>query len=197
MYMIYLVLAVLILHVISLPLIISVVADVDSDADTARLCLKLFFIPIFVKKTNVEGVLDRVIEKTNDGHSQHEQNDKKSKSNGLAKKFLTAFAWSMVRRIRVRDIELDAKLGLGDAAASACTVGTLQILTEQIKAFFGYAGGQTNISPDYETECIFFDFFGIISICFGDIIYAVCAAILNVISNRTRQRRYYANTVTE
>lgn len=202
--MIYLVFAVLGLHIISLPIIAGVTVFADSDLKIGKIKIALFGIPIFVKHVDVERLTQSLKGRTADndsidGAKQPEEKDKsKKKRGGKLKSFLLSFAKHAAMRVRVRQAELSAIIGADDAAVTATAVGTLRIVYSQVCAFFGLSGASADISPDYGAERIYFDFFGIFSLCFADIIVAVCAALFDGIVRKTSKRsKKYANTVTE
>ena len=99
------------------------------------------------------------------------------------------FAWETAKRVRVRRLDIDAILGIGDAAA-AVSVGTLSSFYGQLLAVTDSAEvSRGGISPDYDTERIYTDIDGIISLCFADIIYAAIKAVkFNKRENKTYAR---------
>lgn len=186
----YLVLAIIILYLISLRLSFCVKVDVDTDKNIGKICVTFFFIPIFSKSIDLKRLLDRRKEQSQDEKKQ-EQNEKKKESSGF-KKLLTACAIKILKAVCVRDAYLQAKIGTGDAAADGMAVGILRIMYLQFCAFFGIDDDNAMIEPEYNGEILLFDFFGIFSISFADIIFAVCCVILGKITRRG-ERRSYAN----
>ena len=204
--MIYLAIAVFILHAISLPLIVSGSADVNTDADYGKITVKFMFVPVFIKKINVKNIKDKLngnyiersnIEDSGEEHEAKQEEEKPPASGGKLKAFLFALVANIVRRIRLRALDCKANIGTGDAAVSAMTASTVKIALLQACAFFGTDSDNIQISPDYNEECLILDFFGIISLCFADIIIAVCGAVSDMLRKRTSKRSYYANTVTD
>lgn len=198
--MIYLVIAVFVLHAISLPLVVSGVADIDTDADHAKITVKFMFVPVFIKNIDVKSIknkLSGVHYENAEDEKQEQPSEKQSDSSGRLKRFLIALVMRILVRIRLRALECKARIGTGDAASSAMTAGSIKIALLQACAFFGTDGKNIEIAPDYNDECLFLDFFGIISLCFADIIFAICATILDTVRKRAGKRSYYANTVTE
>ena len=204
--MIYLAIAVFVLHAISLPLIVSGGADVNTDADYAKVTVKFMFVPVFVKSINVKKIKDRLngnyAERSNireNGEERENKQDGESaeEPSGRFKKFLLSLAMCIAKRIRLRALDCKARIGTGDAAASAMIAGSAKIALLQVCAFFGTDCKNIEITPYYNDECLILDFFGIISLCFADIIVAVCLAVSDTLRKRTSKRSYYANTVTE
>lgn len=201
--MIYLVIVVFVLHTISLPLVISVVADVDTDADHAKITVRFMFVPVFIKNIDVKAIKSKLnsayrYDDTVENEKQEQSSGTNAPTmNGKLKKFSVALAMRILGRIRVRALECTAKIGTGDAAASAMTAGSIKIAFLQACAFFGFDGKNIQITPDYNDECLFLDFFGIISLCFADIIFAICTILFDIGRKRAGKRSYYANTATE
>lgn len=201
--MLYLVLAIFALHIISFPLVISVTVAVNSDDNTGRIKVKLFFITVFKKKIDVEHIkrkINRAINKSEEESEEEEQSKnegKKPTDKSGFNKFLIEVAKRVVTRIRVRGSDLQLRLGTGDAAVSAVTVGLLRVAYSQACAVLGYDGGYAELVPDYNSECIYVDFWGIFSLCIADIIYAVCAAVIKSITSGIHKRRNYANTASK
>lgn len=202
--MIYLALAVFGLHFISLPIILGATVYADSDRNVGKIKVALFGIPIYVKRIDIGRVLEKLTDKNGEQNEvdkdgqERENADKSQKKTGKFKLFLINCARRIAMRVRVRAAELDAIVGTGDAAVSATVVGVMRIMYAQACAFFGFDGGSVSISPEYDSERIYFDFFGIFSLCFADIIVAVCATAINRLLRGTGKRSdKYANTVAE
>lgn len=191
--MVYLVIAVIFLHLISLPLTTRISAKADTDGNSARLVVKFLFIPVFAKTVSTGEVKRRLLGKERESEVEKPDDNEKKEDSPRLKELLLDFAFNCAKRIRVRDADLAAVIGTGDAAADAVAVGTLRILYKQACAYFGISS-DGDIRPDYNTETLFFDFFGIFSICFADIIVALCDTVFSRV--RTAKRKNYAN-VTE
>ncbi|MDE7463847.1 MAG: hypothetical protein K2M48_02360, partial [Clostridiales bacterium] len=56
--MLYLVLAVFLLHGLVIPTVITIKADIDSERRYGKITVKLFFIPVFIKKLDFEKIND-------------------------------------------------------------------------------------------------------------------------------------------
>lgn len=190
------VIAVLSLHLLALPLCFSVLLDLDSDKKTGRLKVMFYFLPVFVKKLDLDKISEKLdtksAEKKDEADKEKDKDKKPSGSKRRVTAFLLKIGIELVKRIRVRDIELDSVIGTGDAAATAYAVGSLKIALSQICAYFGVPD-KGSIMPDYDATKLFIFFSGIFSLCLGDIIYAVCSVILSNITVRGRIRRDYGN----
>ncbi|MDE5562158.1 MAG: hypothetical protein K2J01_01170 [Clostridiales bacterium] len=187
--MVYLVLAIIILHIISFRLSFGVKAYINTDKNVGVISVKLFFIPIFRKKINIKRLLrgKEDIKQDNDD----EQQEKSGKPSRF-KSFLKDCAIGILKAVCVMTANLQAKIGTGDAATDGMAVGMLRIAYSQFCAFFGFDGDGGIIEPDYNSEILFFDFFGIFSISFADIIFAVCCVIFEKLAH-VGGRRSYAN----
>lgn len=186
--MIYLVLAVFILHIISAPILVSVDVKVDTDSNDGNIVVRVMLIPVFKKRINTNAVKDKLSGQSPDSGDDKE---KKQPSNGK-KSFLIECAKNIVTRVRVRSSDLEIRLGTGDAAADGMAVGMLKIMYLQACAFFGFGGNADAIIPDFDNTVLVLSFFGIFSLCIADIIIAVCTAFLDKIK-RGVKRRGYAN----
>ncbi|MDE7406327.1 MAG: hypothetical protein K2M89_05600 [Clostridiales bacterium] len=186
--MIYLVLAIIILYIISLPLVFNAKVDINTDLNVGKVSVKFLFIPIFRNKINIKQLLRGKEQVQEEDDEQEEKSSKPSKLKG----FLKDCAIGILKAVRVRIAELKAKIGTGDAAADGMAVGMLRIMYTQFCAFFGFDGGGGTIEPEYDSEILFFDFFGIFSISFADIIFAVCCVVFEKLTYYGR-RRSYAN----
>lgn len=183
--MVYLVCAVIFLHLISLPIVTKISAKADTDAGTAKLYVKVAGITVFKKAFALEAIKRKLY----DSLSSDEKEEKQEKSK-KTKKFVKDLGLNIAKRIRVRDADLAAVIGTGDAAVDAVVAGSVRIAYKQLCAYYGL-DCDGDIRPDYHGEILFFDFFGIFSICFADIIFAVCETIFRSI--RIGKRRNYAN----
>lgn len=191
--MLYLALTVIFLHIISLPLVFDLSVEIDTDSGAGNIRLRLYFIPIFVKRINVDKIAEKFSVKRAESEKPQEADRKKDRKDkkGAFKSFLVDCAKAIVLRVRFRSVDIDGVIGSGDAATDAVSAGVFNIAYGQICALFGIekTGG---ISPAYGVERILFDFFGIFSLCFADIIVAVCGVAFKRAS-RGAKRRYYAN----
>ncbi|MDE7106814.1 MAG: hypothetical protein K2O39_00655 [Clostridiales bacterium] len=189
MVVIYLVLAIIILYIISLRLSFGVKVYVNTDKNVGAVTVTFLFIPIFRKKINIKLLLrGREDIKEDNDEEQKEKTGEPSKF----KKFLIDCAIGILKAVCVRTASLQAKIGTGDAAADGMAVGMLRILYTQFCAFFGFNGDGGKIEPDYDSEILFFDFFGIFSISFADIIFAVFGVVFEKLAHYGG-RRSYAN----
>lgn len=184
---IYLVIAIFILHVISLPLLFGVKVDINTDLNVCKVSVIFLFIPVVSKKLNLKRLLSgkEDVKENND----EQEAEKKDEPSGF-KKFLKDCAIKILKAVCVKDADLLAKIGTGDAAADGMAVGMLRIMYTQFCAFFGFNGDGGNIEPDYNAEILFFDFFGIFSISFADIIFAVICVIFERLTRYGGRRRY-------
>ena len=189
-YVLHLVLAIIILYLISFGLAFVVDVDIDTDNNVGKVAVSFFFIPIFSKKVNIKRFINRQRAQQQDEEQEQEQ-DEKSNGSGAFKRFLIGCAIKIAKAICVRNAFLHAKVGTGDAAADGMAVGLFRIMYAQFCAFFGFDGNAT-IEPEYDNEILFVDFFGIFSISFADIIFAVMCVVVEKIGRRG-QRRVYAN----
>lgn len=171
--MTYLAVAVIVLYLISLPIVFDVSANVDTEKNIGSVCIKLLFIPVFIKKIDVFVLKERILR--GDLQEQIESPPSTQKRSRIGA-FFFAVAIKTAKAIKVDYAHLYARVGTGDAAADAIIVGTLKIAIEQLCASIGYVGNEFSIVPDYRSEMIRLDFLGIFSISFADIIVAVCRA---------------------
>lgn len=193
--MIYIVLAVIILHISVLPITVRVSVNVDTDKGRIALRVKLFFIPVFTKYVRL---------RADENHSSDVQAEKikngaekaQSKIKQVFNAYIKNLTIVLLKRIRVRVMDLIASIGAGDAAVTATAVGMLKIAYSQVCAFLSYNGDAERIRPDYGTDSVFIDFFGIFSLCFADIIFAAFGAIGKTLG-REKRRVAYATIGTE
>lgn len=195
--MTYLVLAVIFLHLTVMPITLRIAFFVDTDKNCGKLSVRLFFVPVFVKSIDVKrlGAILRGEELVDGGAKDVKERNAKKTGNKPALsspivKYLLRFAWETAKRVRVRLLDTDAIIGIGDAAATAVAVGTLSSFYGQLLAVTDSAEvSRGGISPDYDTERIYTDIDGIISLCFADIIYAAIKAVkFNKRENKTYAR---------
>lgn len=203
--MIYTVLAVIFLHICVLPITVRTSVSVDTDKGRIAVAFKLLFIPVFVKNVQIKSDGTDSNEKIEDDRksesekSEHDEKQKSAVKRAFAA-YLKNFALSVAGRIRVRQMDLTAAIGTGDAAVTATAVGMIKIAYSQACAFLGYAGNSDGIRPDYQSEYIFMDFYGIFSLCLADIIYAANAAIEKTVrrgKRKNRRKAYATNLVAE
>lgn len=203
--MLYLVLAVIFLHIIFAPIVICGAVYFDSDKKIAELSISLFFIPIFKKKFNYDNLMEKIgdtVKEKTDNSKKDDNNDVK-KSNSVLKsafkRYFIRVALGILRHIRLRRLDLEAEIGTGDAAVSAVTAGFMKTLYANIRALF-YCDGGEEIVPNYDEEYIFIDFDGIISLCIGDIIYAAISAVKlprRSLAANNYGAKNYGNAITE
>lgn len=199
--MLYLALTVISLHLLVLPIVFGADIFVDSDKRTGKITFRLFGIPVFIKRLDYEALRKRLFDHEEETDSDPKPESDNGKSNGLKSKFkafLVKVAIEILKLICVVNMDLNAKIGAGDAAITAVTVGGMQIAYSQVCAFIGYRDCDlSKIKPDYNSECINIAFVGIFSLNFADIIYALCAVISKKIFQSISKRRTYANTVAK
>lgn len=192
--MLYCVIAVLLLHFSVLPIVIVGRANVDTDDNAGSVDVKLYFIPVFVKRFST----DKIFEKPrtpSDGQAENESREKKRVG-----AFAKNFALSVLSRIRVYAADICGVIGTGDAAVSAVAVGGIRVAFDNVCAFTDFKGGECEVSPDYDRELAKIAVFGIISLCIADIIIATVAAGIKTLATKTcekRKRSNYANIITE
>ncbi len=185
-YMLYLVLTVISLHLIVMPIVIGVYASVDTVRDEGELRVAFFGLPIFVKHIKPNSVMKKINVKEEAGNDVN-KNDKKKKVGKLAaavKSFAMSVAVEIVKRIRIRHLRLVGIIGTGDAAITAFIVGTMKIACAQAGAYFGFHGEISNLTPNYDSERLDLAFSGIFSITTADIIYAVCVVLIKKIKTK-------------
>lgn len=184
---IYLALAIIILHIILLRLSFGVKAYVNTDKNVGIITVMFFFIPVFRKKINIKRLLHG---KEDIKRDDDEEQEEKVSDPSRFKKFLKDCAIKILKTVCVKNASLQAKIGTGDAAADGMAVGMLRIMYTQACAFFGFDGDGGTIEPDYDNEILFFDFFGIFSISFADIIFAVVCVVFEKLAHYGGRRRY-------
>lgn len=200
--MTYLALAVIFLHLAVMPITLRIGLFIDTDRDEGRLSVRLFFIPVFVKNIDLKrlgAVLRGEDYRLREDAPAEEKPQKKAKGKGRAFDgalfgYLLRFCTELVKRVRVRRLDVDAAIGIGDAAATAVAVGAVSSFYGQILALTDGAGASRgNIAPDYDTERIYTDTNGIISLCFADIIYAAVKAV----KFDKKEKRTYAGYISD
>ena len=188
--MIYLVFAVIFIHIISAPLILGTEIFIDTENSQGRIAVRFLFIPVYKKKIDIESIKKML--NTSDDKGSERTRYERSRHGGKIGAFLSECAIRTAKRLRVRNADLEAKIGTGDAAADAVAVGMLRIMYSQVCAYYGFNGDPNKIKPDFDAEILYLDFYGIFSLCFADIIFAVLGA-LTVKTARFGRRRDYAN----
>ncbi len=192
--MLYLALAVIFLHLSVIPLTVKTEVLIDGD-ECGKLKAKLFFIPVFVKRIDVDRI-KRILR--GEAEPETQESGKKETHGGFksaVKAFLIKVGLEIAKRVRVREMNLTAKIGVGDAAATAFAVGTAGILYCQLCAFLSANASTGRILPDYDAETLFLEFSGIFSLCFADIIYALCAVCLSKFTAQRDKRRKYEHGI--
>ncbi len=120
--MTYLVLAVIFLHLTVMPITLCIALFVDTDKNCGKLSVRLFFVPVFVKSIDVKrlGAILRG-EELGDGGAKDDRKDRNAKKSGKKPapispivKYLLRFAWETAKRVRVRRLDTDAIIGIGD-----------------------------------------------------------------------------------
>ncbi len=187
--MLYVVLAVLSLHIISLPIIVGVRVFADTDNDKGRIVVKLFFIPVYVKRIDIAEIRS-ILRGDEDVPVKIKDTREKKKKRSAFKKALLSYikrvAFTAVKLVRVSAFDVDAVIGTGDAAATAFTVSSALITYGQACAFFGLNAAGGDIRPDYDRARLLTTFFGIFSLEIADIIYAVIAGLFKPVKSRQR-----------
>lgn len=199
--MTYLVLAVIFLHLAVMPITLRIGLFIDTDRDEGRLSVRLFFIPVFVKNIDVKllgavlrGEDYRLHEEASEVEKPNKKKNAKKLPNGALVRYMMRFGLNIAGRVRVRRLDVDATIGIGDAAATAVAVGAVSSLYGQMLALTDGAGASRgNIAPDYDTERIYTDIDGIISLCFADIIYAALMAV----KFDKKEKRTYARYISD
>lgn len=199
--MTYLVLAVIFLHLAVMPITLRIGLFIDTDRDEGRLSVRLFFIPVFVKNIDVKllgavlrGEDYRLHEEASEEEKPNKKKNAKKMPNGALVRYMMRFGLNIAGRVRVRRLDVDATIGIGDAAATAVAVGAVSSLYGQMLALTDGAGASRgNIAPDYDTERIYTDIDGIISLCFADIIYAAIMAV----KFDKKEKRTYARYISD
>lgn len=193
--MTYLVIAVLSLHLLALPLGFAVLLDVDSDKKMGKLKVLFYFLPIFVKKLDLDKILNKFTtrdavgsERESDEEAETKEDKKSSPFKRKVIKFLIKVGVEAIKRLRVRDLDMDAVIGTGDAALTAYSVGSVGIAYAQACAYFDMPN-EGIFKPNYDEVRLYMNFSGIFSLCLGDIIYAVCTVVLSNIKEYGRSRR--------
>ena len=178
--------AVIFLHILVSPLLISAWATVDTDKTRGRIKIKLFFIPVFVKTVDL-GKIKSIFEEKQD-EQKSEQN--KSKSSGGIKAYFLRVAKAFITRIRVRVVDIDGVMGSGDAAVTAVAVGSVGAGYDSARAVLGF-DGDCNIRAEYDYERIFLDLYGIISFSLADTIFALIAGAVGGARKNAVRREVY------
>lgn len=182
--MIYIVFAVLFLHIISVPISVEIKIYVDSDENLGYFVAKILFFTVIRKKIHIEKIKRLV-------SFDLERHDNSAQENSNGKAIDNIFFSRLLSRICVRSAKVSSRIGTGDAAIDGMAVGALRIMCSQICAYFMFGGAEAEIEPAYGTEIVFFDANGIFTVCIADIIYAACCVVFSVA--QADKRRVYAN----
>ncbi|MCH5351215.1 MAG: DUF2953 domain-containing protein [Clostridiales bacterium] len=164
--MIYIVLAVLFLHISIMRIVLCFEVFFDSDEKSALVTVKLFFITVFKFTPNYNKVVDTATDVTKTVE----------KTSGKLLRYLARAGTKLIRRIDFRYLGLICNLGTGDAATTALIFGWIN------SAFDGACSvldcdNYSEITPDFDMARFYVDFGGIISLCIADIIYAAISAL--------------------
>ncbi len=126
--MTYLVVAVLLLHVSVMPIVINASAAVNTDSKRVETVVRLFFIPVFVKRASLPQLVDKIESRADENalDSGKEENPKK-KVSGRIKRYLIKLAAAMIRRIRLHGLGVEGVIGTGDAATTAIGAGSIAV----------------------------------------------------------------------
>lgn len=185
----YLVFAVLFFHILVVAQLFNVKLYVDSDSKNGEIAIKLFFVPLFVKKFNVD--IDNLF-KLDETKTDNKTKDKRQ--NIKSKKKMLKFVFELIKRIRVRYFFIDARIGLGEPHYTAFIVGFINIILSQV---CNYLSIQRNgeVVPFYDYLHIDLYVNSIFSLCLGDIIYIVIKRVFCGIFKRKKRRKIYGNNV--
>ena len=173
--MIGLVIAVIILHAISLPVAVCVAAEVSADAGSGELTFGICYVPIARKSIDTERLKAAI---SGDTEEKTAEEDRRNKKKNGVNKFFFFFLKKLFTVLRVRALDINARIGLSDAAVTAVTVGGLRVALFDLCRVLGYRRDTVDITADYDGERLDANFVGIISLCIADIIYAVIAAMI-------------------
>lgn len=177
-----LVVAVIILHAVSLPVAVCAAAEANAD-EGLDVTLGLCYIPLFRKTVGIEKIKSALYGRQEEGEEREARSRKKKK----AGKFGLRFVKSLFAAVYVRALDVSARIGLSDAAATAIAVGGLRVALFNACRVLGYRRNTVDITADYGGERLEGHFVGIISLCIADIIYAAIAAAVS--GNRRRGAR--------
>lgn len=189
--MIYLVLAVIFLFAVSVPWTVRVNVDIDYDGGKGEIKVRLFFIPVVKKRFDPK----RFFKSARDKNTEQSDNDGKGKSK-MSNGFLRTAAVKLLDVTVVRDMRLDADIGLGDAAASAVVCGFLRVMYGHLCEFL-CCDDKSEVVPNYGAEALNVRFSGIFSLCIADIIYVIFATVCARIAKSAGAKRKYAKSVAE
>lgn len=166
----------------------------DGDKEFGEIKASLFFIPVFRKKKDI-GEFKRWLyygDEQSEARQTDNEKEERGEKKGAPVGFSVRFSLALLKRVAVHDIYFAARIGTGDAASSALSVGALRVAFGQFCRLVDH-GGRADIQPDYREEALFFDFDGIFSLSFADITVALCVAAVNTL--RSKRGRRHANTV--
>ena len=181
-----LVFAVIFLHILASPIMVSAHAAVDTDRMYGKIKIKLFFIPVFVKSLDLNKIKS-VIDDDNRESGQEKQSKPTQKG---VKSYLLRAAKIFIARVRVRTVDIDGVFGSGDAAVTAVAVGSVGAAYDGARAVAGF-DGECNIGAEYDYERIYVDLYCIISFCLADTIYALTAGALGGMRGKSVRSEVY------
>lgn len=96
----------------------------------------------------------------------------------------------LLARTKFETLSAHGTLGLSDAATTALAVGFIQAALCAVCAALG-ARADMRLRPDFQTPGVHGEFFGIVSLRIGNIIFAVCAGALKyLLDARGRKKRH-------
>ncbi len=170
MYMIYIVLTVLFLHISVMRIVIRGEVVFDTDGKSAFVLIKLFFIPIFKLSFDYGKIADYA----KSGEKAAEESIKKRQS--MFKRYIVRAGLAFIKRIEVRYIGLSCLIGTGDAASTALLCGGICSVLDGVCDVLG-CEKYSDVTPDYDNTHVKADFGGIISFCPADIIYVAISAL--------------------
>ena len=171
--MIYLVLAVLFLHIISAPIVFGADFSLSTEKRVIRFGAHVYALPVFSKRVDFDTV-ERALYKKDKSAETAEKTEKagnKIKANSA----LVEAVKRLLLRINVRRLALDGSVGLSDAAVCAVVCSTVNIMYSQACAYFHAIGtsglaannnGITEVAAD-----------GIFSLTIADIIIVLLKTV--------------------
>ncbi|MCH5157701.1 MAG: DUF2953 domain-containing protein [Clostridiales bacterium] len=164
--MVYIVLAVLFLHISVMRIVIRLEAVFDSDEKYTFITVKLFFITVF----KYIPTYNRVVDTATDVKKSAE------KIKGRLLNYIARAVMALLKRIEVRSLGLRCRVGTGDAASTALVYGSIHSAFDATCSFFD-CQKYSEVVPEYDRATLYLDFGGIISLCLADIIYAALSAL--------------------
>ncbi len=176
--------AVIFLHILVSPILISVQTDFDTDRMSGKIKVKLFFIPVFVKALDLNKIKRKIEEKE---EKKEERKPERKTLSKTVKAYLLRVVKIFASRIRVRVIDINGVLGSGDAAVTAVAVGSIGAGYDSARAVLGF-DGECDLRAEYDYERIFVDLYGIISFCLADTIFALILGAFGGARSKTVRR---------